>query len=303
MTATNSHSVKNPLLILPLLACLVLLYLFFPTLRYIAEVCWSDDDYSHGILLPLVSAYMIWDRWDQIIASVRQSQEKIPSDPSGEFKILLPSCILFFGLLLFFFGTASGIFFANWIAFFPAMLGLIFLSFGKTLTLISASPLLILFMAKPLPDSLVVRIFWPLQVFAARVSAKTLELLDVPVYLTGNIIEIPGMKLLVEEACSGMRSVMALVTLALIVIYFIELRWFSKLAIVALSLLVAVMLNIFRVALTGLLAYFYDPAAATGFFHSFSGLIVFLVGLPILYYAGLGLLRLEGRQHSDEASK
>ncbi len=94
----------------------------------------------------------------------------------------------------------------------------------------------------------------------------------------------PNMKLMVEEACSGMRSVMALLTLALIMIYFSSLNWLGKILLILSSLLLAIILNVFRVALTGVLAHFYDPEAATGFFHTFSGLIVFIVGLPVIFY-------------------
>ena len=114
-----------------------------------------------------------------------------------------------------------------------------------------------------------------------------------------HIIELAQATVGVEEACSGMRSVMALVTLACIVIYFIELRLLSKFALVAASVLVAVVLNVFRVALTGLLAHFYSPAAATGFFHTFSGMVVFVVGLPILYYIGTLLLRFDHGRSGD----
>jgi exosortase len=158
-----------------------------------------------------------------------------------------------------------------------------------------APPVLLLFMAKPLPDSIVVRLFWPLQVLAARVSKLALELFNVPVYLSGNIIEIPEMRLLVEEACSGMRSVMALLTLSLIVIYFVPLRWYSKLILVAASVVTAIVINVCRVAMTGLLAHFYDPSTATGFFHTFSGMIVFVVGLPVLYGVGLLLTKAEAK--------
>lgn len=269
----------------------LVIYLFFPTLREIALICWEDDDYSHGLILPIVAIYMIWDRKSQILERI-QTAHKAGNDSAT----FVPLLVLVAGLVVFFVGEASQISFTSWFAFFPVIIACFFLVFGKAVALSVAFPIGLLFMAKPLPDSLVVRIFWPLQVFAAQVSTATLKLFNVPVYLSGNIIEIPSMKLLVEEACSGMRSVMAMLTLALIVIYFIELRLVSKILMVCVAVLVAVALNVFRVASTGLLAHFYDPKTATGFFHTFSGLIVFVIGLPILYLIGLGLLKLENRR-------
>lgn len=266
-------------------------FIFFPTVRNIALICWNDDDYSHGLLLPLVGFYMLWDSRELITKKIRDAANV----PRQNNKRITAIALLVLGLLALYLGEASGITYASWIGFFPAVLGAVHLLFGRTAALCFAPPFLLLFMAKPLPDSFVVRIFWPLQVLAARASKQVLEILDVPVHMVGNIIEIPAMKLLVEEACSGMRSVMALLTLALIVIYFVKLRFISKLLLLLAAVSVAVALNITRVALTGVLAHFYDPQAATGFFHTFSGMIVFIIGLPILYYTGIGLMKLEQR--------
>lgn len=279
-------------------AAALLLYLFYPTLKEIALICWNDDDYSHGLLLPFVAGYMIWDRREQIFSRIRKASSSELGDKvqKKENSLLLAELLVLAGLFIFFLGVASGLSYACWIAFFPTTIGVIHLIFGRTTAVCFAPAIMLLFMAKPFPDSMVVRLFWPLQVMAAKVSTVVLEVLGVPVYLSGNIIEIPTMKLLIEEACSGMRSVMALLTLAFIVIYFIDLRRFSKLLIVVAALLVAIVMNVFRVALTGVLAHFYDPAAATGFFHSFSGLIVFVVGLPILYLIGTLLMKWEGKE-------
>ena len=266
-----------------------LTYLFLPTLKEIAEICWTDDDYSHGTLLPFVALYMIWDSKDKISKKINEANRIRKNETAWK----LPLVFLVFGLALFFLGEATGISFTCWVAFFPVVLASIYLIYGKTTYHSFASPILLLYMAKPLPDSLVVRLFWPLQVLAARVSKEVLAALGVPVFLSGNIIEIPGMKLMVEEACSGMRSVMAMLTLSFILCYFLEIRLLYKIILVAFSLLVAIVLNIFRVSATGILAHFYDPSAATGFFHTFSGLVVFVIGLPLLYGLGALLLKID----------
>lgn len=272
-------------------------FLFYPTLKEIALICWTDDDYSHGVLLPFVALFMIWDSRGAILERL-QKRERSTVELRRDFSIWSAELLLLVGLLLFFLGQASGINYASWLAFFPMLLASIQLVFGRTVAWALAPPVLLLLMAKPIPDSLVVRLFWPLQVLAARASKVVLDLFDVPVYMSGNIIEIPQMKLLVEEACSGMRSVMALLTLSFIVIYFIKTRLFSSILLIASAILLAISLNISRVALTGVLAHFYDPKTATGFFHTFSGMVVFVVGLPILYGIGMLLLRLEKGKNS-----
>ena len=252
--------------------------LFYIPLIDIAEICWTDDDYSHGLILPFVTLYMWWDQKENILKAISVSTAENTKLANLGYWIMI-----LVGLMLLGLGIASQLSFFSWVAFFPVCIALIGICFGTTVANIFTGPFLLMFMAKPLPDSIVVRIFWPLQVLAARIGALTLELLHVPVYLSGNVIEIPNMKLLVEEACSGMRSVMALLTLSFIMIYFSALNIFGKILIVLSSLLLAIVLNVFRVSLTGVLAHFYDPEAATGFFHTFSGLIVFVVGLPIIF--------------------
>jgi exosortase len=264
-----------------LLTCslLLLITLFLPALRDIYVICNTDDDYSHGLLLPFIIGYIYWDRKEEI----RDFYEKVT--PAKLPSTIISLLLLIFGLFGHLLGLTSNLSYFSWLAFFPTTLGIIGLGFNLKFMIQTAGPFLLLIMAKPLPDSVVVRIFWPLQVLAAKIGAWTLSVLGVPVYLSGNVIEIPTMKLMVEEACSGMRSVMALLTLAFIMIFLNKLKPFYKVLLVLISLLLAITLNVFRVAMTGVLAHFYDPEAAQGFFHTFSGLIVFIVGLPAIYAA------------------
>jgi exosortase len=260
--------------------------LFQDALFEIAEICWENDDYSHGLILPFIIGYIWWDQKDDFLGAIRKRI------PGTDFDFFIPLLLLIPGLMLLLLGYASRLNYLSWIAFFPVVISIVWLVFGRTVFLYFWGPFLLLVMAKPLPDSVVVRLFWPLQVLAAQVGAKTLELLQVPVYLSGNIIELPGVRLMVEEACSGMRSVMALLTLAFIMTFFMPLSYIGKLFLVIASLLLALCINIFRVALTGVLSHFYSPEAATGFFHTFSGLIVFVVGLPLIFLVSSFLSRL-----------
>lgn len=255
----------------------LLLYLFFPTLQEIALICYNDEDYSHGLILPFVSAYVISEKRTLIRERLRRPVAGIS---------IVGIVLICIGVLGAVCGKIAGLLYISWFAFFPAAAGLLMLLFGSYGAMPLVAPLLLLFMSKPIPDSLVPILFFPLQVFAARVSAAVLEMLDVPVYLVGNIIEIPGMRLMVEEACSGIRSMLALLSVAMIVMLLVPMKNWARVTIVVVSVLTAVGLNVFRVALTGVLAHFYDPSAATGFFHMFSGLVVFAAGLVIVYGVG-----------------
>lgn len=249
-------------------------------LKEIATICLEDDDYSHGILLPFVTVYLFWIRREEFRAVLAQTTfTPLPLSPLG-------TLLMSLGALLYLVGNTANSLFTLWISFFPVILGMITLVLRPELARLCYLPIALNFMAKPLPDSLVPRLFNPFQVFAAKVSATVLDALNVPVHLMGNVIEIPGMKLMVEEACSGMRSLMALLTVALIVASLTKRPLQYQALLVGVSVLVAIALNVLRVAVTGLLAHFYDPRSATGFFHGFSGLIVFAIGLFILYGIG-----------------
>lgn len=271
-------------MLLPLLGCFLLLaYLYVPVLKEIATICLEDDDYSHGILLPFVTVYLFWIRRAELHSVItRCAQTTSATLPLSPFGMLL----LFLGALLYLVGNTANSLFTLWVSFFPVLFGLLALVLRPELARMCYLPLALNFMAKPLPDSLVPRLFNPFQVFAAKVSAAVLDALNVPVHLMGNVIEIPGMKLMVEEACSGMRSLMALLTVALIVASLTKRPMRYQVLLVGVSVLVAIALNVLRVAITGVLAHFYDPRSATGFFHGFSGLIVFVLGLFILYGFG-----------------
>lgn len=285
ITLKQAHRViGDPVgLLLSVLTLSAVFLLYRSTLLDIIYICWHDDDYSHGLILPFVSLYLIKNKLPDYRRSAGAQNSPVRNRSSA---MICGAMLLAAGMLLFFIGEASFSLFARWLSLFPVLIGITFLIFDARLARLLLAPILLDFMAKPIPDSLVPKLFGPFQTLAAKVSAVSLDALNVPVHLLGNIIEIPGMRLLVEEACSGMRSLMAILTVSLIVLQLVELSLFAKVLLVLFSVGVALGLNIVRVTLTGILAYFYDPASATGFFHTFSGMIVFFVGLLILYSVG-----------------
>lgn len=293
--ASRSMTKKNAIA-----GCIVvvatLALLFGPTLKHIALICWNEEDYSHGLLLPFISAYFLYERRRELREFfVTSSAAPVPFSSIG-------LALLIAGLLIFYLGSVSSISFVSWFGFFPTALGAMYLMFGTAVAPFLTTPLLLNYMAKPIPDSLVPKLFFPLQVLAAKISAWVLEALNVPIYVSGNIIEIPHMQLMVEEACSGMRSVFALLTVAIVVLYAVKMPFLYKVLVFISALVTAVVLNVCRVAATGLLAHFYDPETARGFFHSFAGMVVFLVGLVILYSIGSFFSRLAARKNASETT-
>ena len=147
----------------------------------------------------------------------------------------------------------------------------------------AAFPWLFLLFMIPIPSIIFNQITFPLQLLASKVAAVTLPLLGVPVLREGNVIQLPAMALEVAEACSGIRSLMSLATLAVIYGYLLEPRNSIRLVLAVASIPIAVLANSLRIVGTGLLVQYWDPERAEGFFHTFSGWLIFVVSLVLLF--------------------
>ena len=144
-----------------------------------------------------------------------------------------------------------------------------------------------LFLMVPLPQSVVNLIAFPLQLVAAQWAVDALQMLKIPVLLEGNIIHMAHSDLFVAEACSGLRSLMALLTLGIVFAHFFRPgKPIQQIFLVASTIPIAVVINSLRVALTGLLAHHFGQQAATGFIHEFQGMITFTVAFLVLLTEG-----------------
>ncbi len=135
----------------------------------------------------------------------------------------------------------------------------------------------------PIPAIIFNQITFPLQILASKVASGALPLCGVPVLREGNVIHLPAMPLEVAEACSGIRSLLSLATLAIIYGYLMETRQWVRVVLALASVPIAVAANSLRIVGTGLLVQYWDPEKAEGFFHTFSGWLIFVVSLVMLF--------------------
>ena len=135
----------------------------------------------------------------------------------------------------------------------------------------------------PIPAIIFNEIAFPLQLLASRGAEYTLSAAHIPVLREGNIIVLANTTLEVAEACSGIRSLISLVTLAIIYGYFTDDRIWARVVLTLAAVPVAVAANAARVAGTGVAAHYYGPEAAEGFFHTFSGWMLFVVAFVMLF--------------------
>ena len=231
---------------------------------------YTIPDYSHGFLVPFFALFLLWDK--------RKARRSIPVQQSwGGIPLVV------FAIALLILGVYGVDLFTARISFVLLLAGLIWTLFGSLMLRELRFPLLVLVLAIPFPTILFNQITFPLQLFASRIASDILPLLGVPVLLEGNVIQLPVMKLEVAEACSGIRSLMSLFTLAVFYGYFLERstrrRWILALAAIP----IAVTANVFRIVGTGLCVQYWDPDKALGFFHEFSGWVMFVISLGCLY--------------------
>jgi exosortase len=234
----------------------------------------TDDNYSHGFFIVPIALYLAWERRDQLAAASAR-----PSS-LGLLIVLASAVVLAAGVL-------GAELFLTRISLVGMLGGIVLFMFGWRHLRILAFPLLFLVLMIPLPAIIFNKIAFPLQLLASRAGEFALSSVDIPVLREGNVLVLANTSLEVAEACSGIRSLISLLTLGIVFGYLADSRAWVR-TIVALSTIpVAVVSNGARVAGTGIAAHRFGPAAAQGFFHEFSGWAVFVVAFAMM----LGLQR------------
>ena len=247
----------------------VFVALYFSVLVHLVRQWYTDPDYSHGFLVPFLSAFLIWQRRDKLSQVVRR--------PSNWGLLIV---VLSLGLL--FLGSMGAELFLTRVSMIGTICGMIVYFSGWRLLRSMAFPLAFLLFAIPIPALIYNEIVFPLQGIASRFATGLLEMLNLfPIMREGNILIMPGMRLEVVEACSGIRSLMSLLALAAGYGYLAEksiaVRWFMFLAMIPL----AIISNGTRVMITALMTNYIGPQAAEGFMHEFSGWVIFVVATAL----------------------
>jgi exosortase len=242
---------------------------FAPVLYYMGEQWALDPNYSHGFLIVPLALYFAFER--------RGKLRRAPIEPS--WWGLAPLAL---GALALLVGRLGVELMSMRVAFVLTLIGLNLLLLGWHVFRVLAFPLLFLFLMVPLPQSLVNVIAFPLQLIAADLAVSTLQAFGDPVLREGNIIHLPEGQLFVAEACSGLRSLMALGTLGVVFAYFFRKTWYERAILIASTLPIAVLVNGFRVWLTSFLSLRYGEDMATGVIHQTEGFFTFGLALALL---------------------
>ena len=253
------------------LAAALLVALFLPILRVRWRYYDEQPRYSHCAMLPLVSAAWIWDRWDALRALPRSVSR------GGVVAVLA-------GVLAFLYGRVVSNNFLQHAAMLATLGGAVAALCGARVLRACAFPLLYLVLTIPLPKAWDEIVTQPLQSGATRAAESVFDAFGWVVVRQGNVLQLPHLKLLVEEQCSGAHSLYALSALAIAWVFFVERPAWLRVVLVASTVPIAVLANAIRVSATGVLAYKVDPSYAQGVSHQTAGMIVFAIGVVLLLF-------------------
>ena len=286
MTGVNNAALtlRAPQLAVLILAATAVVLVFQGTFSYLFGF-WQRAEYSHGFLIPLISAYLLWRQ------RARFAQMSWRTSWSGVALALA-------GLAIYFLGRLASIAALDAYALVIVIAGCVLGVMGWEAFKVALVPLALLFLMNPIPRFFYNNLSLKLQLLSSQLGVALMRLFGVSVYLEGNVIDLGNYKLQVADACSGLNYLFPLMTLGVIIAYLFKgkawMRWFLFLSTIPIT----IFMNSLRVGVIGVLVDRFGIAQAEGFLHWFEGWVIFIVSLLLLLAAAWALLRLTGDRRS-----
>jgi exosortase len=261
------------------LALLSTIFLCYSQILFEMAKRWTvDPNYSHGFLIPLLSGYLIWTKRDAFSLSA------IDPELKG-----LP--IFMFGLLLLVLGKAGTIDFVMRFSFLMVLVGLSLFLLGTNIIKAALFPLCYLVFMIPLPSVLYNDLTFRLKLLTSILSTRILSLIGIHAFREGNIIHLNQTSLQVIDACSGLRSLISLLALAVLFAYLTQKSIWKRLSLILLTIPITIFSNSCRLTVTAILVDHIGPQATEGFFHILTGIIMFVIALLLLVSCGAFIKR------------
>ncbi|KQR88222.1 hypothetical protein ASG07_04265 [Sphingomonas sp. Leaf343] len=261
-----------------------------PTIVTLGQQVWTLEIGAHG---PIVLATGIW-----LLATQRQDVGAIsrPGPPWQIAAIMVPA------LLLYVFGRAFDFISLETLAVYAALLAAALSLVGWRAMAANWFPLFYLAFLIPPPGWLIDKITSPLRMFISYTVTNALHALGYPISREGVTMTVAQYQLLVEDACSGMNSIIGLTAITLLYIYLMHrASWRYALLLVAFILPIAIVVNMVRVTVLVLLTYYYGDAVAQGFLHVTAGMMLFVLALLLVFALDAGLQRIVVRRRTARA--
>ena len=251
---------------------------FAPSLALVTDAWFESEEYSHGMLMPIVGGYLLWQR--------RVALARLPV---GAHVAGLP--ILAVALLLAAIGLLGATQALTQYACLLALAALVLATLGGQWLRALLFPLLLLALAIPLPAFLYNSLSLRLQLWSSDLGVAFIRLLGITVYQDGNVIDLGELKLQVAEACNGLRYLFPMISLSTIMAYLYGTTLLQRALLVSSALPIAILMNGLRIGIIGYLVEHHGPAIAEGFLHDLQGWAMFMVSFGVLF----GVLWLLGR--------
>ena len=252
--------------------CLVALMLgamFSDALLYMINA-WEKEEYSHGYLIPVISFWFIW--------SNRDAASKLMG--SGSWKGIF---IVVIGLILGLMGELAALYIVTQYAFLLILYGLCLSLLGWKGIRLMWFALAYLFFMIPLPAFIYNNLSSQLQLISSQLGVAVIRLMDISVFLQGNVIDLGVYKLQVVEACSGLRYLFPLTSFGFLCAYFFRAKFWMRATVFLTTLPITVIMNSLRIGVIGILVEYWGIEQAEGFLHDFEGWIIFIGCLAVLF--------------------
>jgi len=243
--------------------------LYAPIYPSLVDTWLNDSNNSHGLLVPLVSLYLVWMLKDEIKAMELRAS-------------MVGFAILVVSLVIYFASFVGDLVFPARITMITTLAGLVLYTWGWQVFKLLLFPILFLFFMVPVPVTILGLVAFPLQLFVSDVSAQLIDWYGIPVYQEGNLLFFARYSFEVTEACSGIRSLVSFLTLGALFAYMTRDSWTKSVLLVLSAIPLSILVNLIRVTGTGILANYFGNRAAQGFLHDFSGFVVFGVGVLLM---------------------
>jgi exosortase D (VPLPA-CTERM-specific) len=284
ITASRSNAALVGVLIA--VALVVALFAFSDGLSELVARWIRQEEYSHGFLIPVVSAWLLWTRRESVLASVGQPSWTGPA-------------IILLAVIMLVVGEYGSLFLLSQLGFILVLFGLVLATGGYSLLKAMFVPMAFLIFAIPLPYFLESKLTLQLQLISSQLGVGVIRLFRIPVYLEGNIIDLGYYKLFVIEACSGLRYLYPLLSLSFLVAYLFQAPLWQRLLVFVSAVPITIGMNGFRIGMVGVTVDRWGAAMADGVLHFFEGWVIFIACSAILIAEIFLLARLSGRKFSQ----
>ncbi len=274
-----------PLFVLtPVVCCIALAVVFADGLAEMIGIWFSREEYSHGVLIPAVAAYLAWRQRGVLLAR--------PLTPAASGIVVIVVAVL--ANLL---GKLSAVFALQQYAFVLALYGVAATLTGWRGVRALWAPLLVLLLMVPLPNFILNNLSAQLQLISSQLGVWFIRLFDIAVFVEGNVIDLGGYRLQVAEACDGLRYMFPLLTMSFIVAYLFNTAMWKRMLLFLSAIPLTILMNSLRVGMIGVMVDRWGVRMAEGFLHDFQGWAIFMVSAALLF-AELILLANVGRDRA-----